>query len=136
LSVCLLATLRKNVRTDLHEMFTEGWQWANEQNGWILVAIRFTVWIQGLFSGFVTIGRYGTWLLTDINLLLILICHGDTGKTCLGGGMYCPTASSFLLSCSKNKKVYLQYIMHAITRRSNGVSDDPMNYATSCVRRS
>jgi len=31
-----------------------------------------TVWIQGLFSGFVTIGRYGKWL-TDINLLLILI---------------------------------------------------------------
>jgi len=27
----LLATLRKNVRTDLHEIFREGWQWANEQ---------------------------------------------------------------------------------------------------------
>jgi len=26
-----------------------------------------------LFSGFVTIGRYGKWLLTDIYLLLILI---------------------------------------------------------------
>jgi len=25
-----------------------------------------TVWIQGLFSGFVTIGRYGKWL-TDIH---------------------------------------------------------------------
>jgi len=36
------------------------------------VAIRITVWIQGLFSGFDTIGRYGEWL-TDINLLLILI---------------------------------------------------------------
>ena len=22
---------------------------------------------------------------------------GDTGKTCLGGGMHCPSASSFLL---------------------------------------
>ena len=30
-SVCLLATLRKNFRTDLHEIFREGWQWANEQ---------------------------------------------------------------------------------------------------------
>ena len=29
--VCLLATLRKNFWTDLHEIFTEGWQWANEQ---------------------------------------------------------------------------------------------------------
>jgi len=26
-----------------------------------LVAIRITVWIQGLFSGFVTNGRYGKW---------------------------------------------------------------------------
>ena len=31
LSVCLLATLRKNFRTDLHEIFREGWQWAVEQ---------------------------------------------------------------------------------------------------------
>jgi len=26
-----------------------------------LVAIPIMVWIQGLFSGFVTIGRYGKW---------------------------------------------------------------------------
>ena len=31
LSVCLLATLRKHFQTDLHEIFVEGWQWANEQ---------------------------------------------------------------------------------------------------------
>ena len=31
LSVCLLATLRKNFRTDLHEIFRKGWQWASEQ---------------------------------------------------------------------------------------------------------
>jgi len=31
LSVCLLTTLRKNFRTDLHEIFREGWQWAIEQ---------------------------------------------------------------------------------------------------------
>jgi len=31
LSVCLLATLGKHFRTDLHEIFREGWQWANEQ---------------------------------------------------------------------------------------------------------
>jgi len=29
--VCLLATLRKNVWTDLSEIFREGRQWANEQ---------------------------------------------------------------------------------------------------------
>jgi len=31
LSVCLLATLRKNFTTDLHEIFRESWQWAIEQ---------------------------------------------------------------------------------------------------------
>jgi len=30
-SVCQLATLRKDFRMDLHEIFREGWQWANEQ---------------------------------------------------------------------------------------------------------
>ena len=40
------------------------------------MAIQITILIRGLFSGFVTIGRYGEWL-TDINLLLIglLICQ-------------------------------------------------------------
>jgi len=33
LSVYLLATLRKNYRTDLHEIFREGWQWTSEQLG-------------------------------------------------------------------------------------------------------
>jgi len=36
------------------------------------VAIQITVWIQRLFSRFVTIGRYEKWL-TDKNLLLVLI---------------------------------------------------------------
>ena len=31
LFVCLLATSRKNFRTDLHDIFREGWQWAIEQ---------------------------------------------------------------------------------------------------------
>ena len=31
LPVCLLATLRKNFQTDLHEIFRDGWQWASEQ---------------------------------------------------------------------------------------------------------
>ena len=31
LSVCLLAILRKNFRTDLHEVFRESWQWADKQ---------------------------------------------------------------------------------------------------------
>jgi len=31
LSVRLLVTLPKNFQTDLHEIFKEGWQWANDQ---------------------------------------------------------------------------------------------------------
>ena len=31
LFVCLSATLRKNFRTNLHEIFREDWQWASEQ---------------------------------------------------------------------------------------------------------
>jgi len=30
LSVSLLATWRKNYQMDLHEIFREGWQWAEE----------------------------------------------------------------------------------------------------------
>jgi len=45
LSVCLLATLRKNFRTDLHEIFREGWQWATEQ------MIKFP-WRSGSPSGY------------------------------------------------------------------------------------
>jgi len=32
LFVCLLATLRKNFWTDVHEIFSKGWQWANEHD--------------------------------------------------------------------------------------------------------
>ena len=70
LFVGLLATLSKNFPTDSHEISREGWQWATKKL--ILVAIRIAVWIHGLFSGFITVGRYGKWL-TCINLLLILI---------------------------------------------------------------
>ena len=31
LFVCLLSILCKNFQTNLHEIFREGWQWANEQ---------------------------------------------------------------------------------------------------------
>jgi len=37
------------------------------------MAIRVTVSTQRLFSGFVTVGRHGKWLLTDINLFHVLI---------------------------------------------------------------
>jgi len=76
LSVFLLATLCKDFRTDLHEVFTKGWQWANEQmfkfcwrSGSEMVAIR----------------------IRDPDP------YRDTGKTCLDRGTHCPSASSFVL---------------------------------------
>ena len=58
LSVFLFATLRKNSRTDLHEFFREGCRWASEQM--IKIWWRSESPLQGLFSRFVTIGRYAT----------------------------------------------------------------------------
>jgi len=37
--------MRKNFRTDLHEIFRESWQWASEEMIKFLVVIRITVWI-------------------------------------------------------------------------------------------
>ena len=72
--LCLLATLRrKNFWTDLHERFGKDWQWATEQMFKFLVAIQITVWIQGLFFGFVTIGRYGKRYLP--NRVIGLVCQ-------------------------------------------------------------
>jgi len=45
LFVCLLAILRKNFQTDLHEIFREGWQWTNKQ------IVKFP-WRSGSLSGY------------------------------------------------------------------------------------
>ena len=68
---CLLATLRKNFRTDLPAIFREGWQWASEQT------LKFR-WRSGSPPGWRDCFRirhcwgFGKWL-TGINLLLIQI---------------------------------------------------------------
>ena len=53
LSVCLLATLRKHFRTDLHEIFTKGWQWAIEQmiTFWWRSGLRIRIRIACLGGG-------------------------------------------------------------------------------------
>jgi len=65
--------LRKNFRTDLNEIFREGWQWASEHMIKFLVAIR----------------------MTDPDTVPDPNPYRGIGKTCLGGGMQCPSASSF-----------------------------------------
>jgi len=65
--VCLLETLRKNFRTDWHEISREGWQWDNEQTNDYFGGDPD----HRLDAGIVfRIRHYGKWLM-DINLLLI-----------------------------------------------------------------
>jgi len=71
LSVWLLATLLKNFRTDLREIFREGWQSASEQ------MVKFW-WRSGSPSGYRIVFRIRHYweirkVVNDINLLLILI---------------------------------------------------------------
>jgi len=91
LSVCLLASLRKNFKTDLHKIFKEGWQWVNEQT------IKF--WWPS-----------GSRIRVRIRIRIRITDadkdpdpYRDTGKICLGGGMHYPSASSLLLT-SRIKK--------------------------------
>jgi len=57
-----------------------------------------TVWIQGLFSGFVTIGSYGNWLM-DIHDSFILILKMAALVRRAPEFLHCPSASSYLLDC-------------------------------------
>jgi len=87
--------LRKNFLTDLHEIFREGWQRANEQ------VFKFW-WQSGSLSGYSIVFRIHHY--REIWKVIInkhrFPAHtdspdGGTGKTCLGGGMLCPGASSY-----------------------------------------
>ena len=100
----MLETLRENFRTDLHEVFTEGWQWANEQilnfagdpdhrlNTGIVFRIRHYLEIWKVANGHKSAAH------TDSP-------DGGIGKTSLGGGMYCPSVSSSYCICSHFRRV-------------------------------
>jgi len=69
----LLATLRKNFRTDLHDILREGWQWANER----MIKFRWRSALPFRYRDCFRIRHYweipkSAWL-TEINLPLILI---------------------------------------------------------------
>jgi len=83
LFVCLLATLRKNFRTDLHEISGERWQETNEQ------MVKFCWRSESQMQSESQIR----------NLDPDPLRH--TSTTCLGGGLHCPSASS-LFSCVCN----------------------------------
>jgi len=94
LFVCLLATLRKNFRTDLHDMFCEGWQWISEQ------LFKFW-WRSGSPSGYRDCFPDSILLGDRESLTALQLWHHyvtgpryrETGKRGLGGGLHCPDAS-------------------------------------------
>jgi len=113
-SICLSATLQKNFQTDLHEIFRECWQWANEQ------MIKFW-WRSGSPSGYrdcfpelsllgdtESVCSHSFTMIHQMAEVVIIKLedterfarwwdwYHDTGKMCLGGGMHCLSASSLL----------------------------------------
>jgi len=134
-SVCLLATLRKNFQTNLHEIFRECWQWTSEE------MVEFWWW-SGSQSGYrdcfpdsSLLGDMESginWLRCTLpqctactsrhrrnNYDVITSAahdrqqdwYRDTSKTCHGGGMPCPGAYSLILisfchrHCEKGSRV-------------------------------
>jgi len=73
----------------MHEIFKEGWQWANQQRTKFLVAIS----------------------ITDPDT------HRGTSKTCLDGGMHCPSAFSSLMISVQT----IVYLVQARWRRCDDV---------------
>jgi len=75
----------------LHEISREGWQWASEQT------IEFW-WQSGLLSGyrdcFPDLSLLGDTGSGHESAAPTDLPDGGTGKTCFGGGMHCPSASS------------------------------------------
>ena len=105
LSVCLpvcllLATLRKNFVTDLHEIFREGWQWASEQliKFW-WVASGFEDCFPGLSLLADTESSVNRLRCATLQWLACISRHRHSNydvitTPVLGGGMHCPSAST------------------------------------------
>ena len=79
LSVCLLATLHKNFQSDLHEIFSEGWQWTNEQ------MIKFW-WRSGsrIRIRIVTLVRRALAVVCPVSVLLVIswLCFYRATQLC------------------------------------------------------
>jgi len=56
--------------------------------------MRITVWVQRLFSGFVTVGITRKMVNGHKSAAHTDSPDGGTGNTCLGGGMHCPCSAS------------------------------------------
>jgi len=111
-SVYLFATFCKSFETDLHEIFRERWQWVSEQMvkfWWRSVSpSRYRdCFLDSSLLGDTESASSHSFILTRHMPAVVIIkledterfaiwrdLYRDTGKTCLGGGMHCPIASS------------------------------------------
>jgi len=75
LSVCLFGTLRKILRTDLQEIFREGWQWANEQTikFWWHSGSRSRIRIR-MRIRIATLARRALAEVCTVPVLLVVVC--------------------------------------------------------------
>ena len=87
----------KNFPTDLHEISREGWQWAKEQKVKFWCRSRSRIRIR------IRIGILDLDPDTDPD------SDHDTGKTCLGAGMHCPSPSSLYYVILTRLSVLLYY---------------------------
>jgi len=108
LFVCLfIASLRQNFRTDLHGIFREGWQWANEQKikFWWLSGSRIRIRIATLVRrALAEVGTVPVLLVvthfTLLDSLLLLHCVVYGRRRILGHAISCSVASLCGGDCS------------------------------------
>jgi len=89
LFVRLLVTLRKNFQTDLHEIFTEGWQWASEQRIKFCWRSGSQIWIR---IHIVTLVRRALVQVCTVTVVLNSDCQTWPGE--------CPGQPSWQISMS------------------------------------
>jgi len=100
LSVCLIATLRKSFWTVLHDIFREGWQYLLS----ILISHCTCMYAVMVCVCQILLKKLLSYLLKEpmnkwLNFGWCDPHHGSgsrPGKTCVGGGMHCPNASTLI----------------------------------------
>ena len=101
LSVCLLATLRENFGTDMHEIFREGWQWTNKEMVTFWWRSGSRVWIQ-IQIHIATLVTCALAEVCTVPALLVFICHHvQHGSTYLWTWCWLETVSTEAMTGSK-----------------------------------
>ena len=105
LFVCVfIASLRQNFRTDLHGIFREGWQWANEQKikFWWLSGSRIRIRIATLVRrALAEVGTVPVLLVVTpfalLDSLQLLHCAVSTAVVVFLGTLFCAASHRFVV---------------------------------------